>query len=262
MHSRQLQAFKDWFNGYVKNFYSDDPLIQEGIRFKEDHTFRVCGNIVRIGCSLDLQEADLNLAETIALFHDVGRFRQLEVYRTFNDRVSENHSLLGLRELEQAGVLAALAGEERAIVSEAIGCHNLCDLPQDLPDRSLLFARLIRDADKLDILEMFTRKYAERNREPNPDLWSGRPGAGGYSPVFIENLLQHRGCSYDDIKNSNDRKLLHLSWVYDINYPYTLAEIARNGYVEKIIDTLPSDEQITKVRDHLTAYLASRLAAI
>lgn len=109
MDSRQVQSFKDWFNDYVKNFYSKDPAIQEGIKFKEEHTKRVCGNIVLIGSSIDLQDADLNLAETIALFHDTGRFRQVAVYRTFNDRISENHSLLGLSELERAGVLSSLA---------------------------------------------------------------------------------------------------------------------------------------------------------
>lgn len=259
MDSRQVQSFKDWFNDYVENFYSEDPAIQEGIKFKEEHTKRVCGNIVRIGRSIDLQDADLNLAETIALFHDTGRFRQVAVYRTFNDRISENHSLLGLSELERAGVLSSLAREERDTVKKAIECHNLCVLPREMPGRSLLFTRLIRDADKLDILITSAVKYAKKNQGPNP-LWSVPPDTGGYSPVLIKNLLEHKNCSYDDVKNSNDRKLLLLSWVYDINFPYTLAEIARNGCVEKIIASLPSTAEIREVRNCLREYLDLRLA--
>lgn len=33
----------------------------------------------------------------IGLFHDVGRFYQFTVYRTFNDALSENHAKLGLK---------------------------------------------------------------------------------------------------------------------------------------------------------------------
>lgn len=257
---KQLEAFQDWFELYAMSFYNEDPGIQSGIKLKEGHTRRVRENIVRIGRSLNLEARDIHLAETIALFHDVGRFKQFAQYRTFNDRRSENHALLGLRELERAGVLSALEEEERDLITKAIEYHNLCDLPQKVPDRCLLFARLIRDADKLDILEVFTGYYIRRNREPNPVLESGLPDTPGYSPVLIENLLQYQRCSYNDMKNFNDRKLLLLSWIYDINFPNTLSEIARNGFIKKIIDSLPGTKDIQMVHDHLQAYVVRQQA--
>lgn len=260
LHREELQTFKGWFKQYVQGFYSDDPAVQAGIRLKEEHTRRVCTAIVGIGRSLDLPPEDLHLAEAVALFHDLGRFRQYATYHTFNDRRSENHALLGVRELERAGVLAGLPEEERNLITMSIEYHNLRDLPGKLPERPALFARLIRDADKLDILQVFTGSLERKEAAPNPLLNSGLPDTPGYSPVLIRNLLQGELCNYSDMKNFNDRKLLMLSWIYDINFPWTLAEIRRNGHVEKILDSLPGTEEIRRVGERLHIFMASRSA--
>lgn len=259
MDYAHLQAFRSWFDSHVKSFRSDNPIVLAAFRLKEEHTRRVCANIIRIGRSLNLDSGDLLLAETTALFHDVGRFRQFAVYHTFSDRRSENHAMLSLREVEEAGVLSILPEEERFVVAKAIECHNLRDLPPGLPDRCMLHAQLIRDADKLDIMMLFTNECTRKDCKPDPLLVPESPDAHGYSPALLENLLQQRRSSYGEIRSFGDRKLLYLSWIYDINFPHTLAEIAENGYIEKIIGSLPDNEEIRAVRDHLTAYIAARL---
>ncbi|MEW6183636.1 MAG: HD domain-containing protein [Bacillota bacterium] len=259
MNYAHLEAFRSWFENHVKGYRSDDREVQAAMRLKEEHTGRVCANIVRIGRSLNLNNADLFLAEAIALFHDVGRFRQFAVYHTFSDRRSENHALLSLRELDESGVLFVLPEEERFIVTKAVECHNLRELPSDLPDRCLLHARLIRDADKLDILMLFTDECTHKDGRPDPLLVPEPPDDPGYSPALVENLLQQRRSSYGEIKSFGDRKLLYLSWVYDVNFSHTLSEITGNGYIEKIIGSLPDTAGIRAVRDHLTAYIAARL---
>jgi hypothetical protein len=256
----QLESLKAWFGGYVRGFCDVGGAIQDGIKLKQKHTRRVCEKIVRIGLSLGLEEEDLRLAEAAALFHDVGRFRQYADYRTFNDRRSENHALLGVRELERSGILLGLAKEDRDIITTAVRCHNLLDLPPGLDGRSLLFARLIRDADKLDILEVFTDHFARPDRTLNRVLESGLPDTPEYSPDLVERLLQEEMCSYERMKNYNDRKLLMLSWIYDINYTYTVSEIAGNGYIEKTIQSLPDTGDIRRVYGHLREYVARRLS--
>ena len=255
MHQKQIQAFHTWFNQYVISFYNNDPKIQAGIKFKEEHTGRVCENIVRIGQSLNLDSGDLYLAETTALFHDLGRFKQYTLYRSFNDRRTEDHAQMGLRELELTGVLSVLAETERDIIKTAIKYHNQRDLPQSLPERYLLFARIIRDADKLDILKSFVEYYTQPTHEAYSVMETGLPDTPEYSKAFVENLLQQQSCSYGDVKNCNDRKLLQLSWIYDINFTFSLSEIAREGYIKKIIDTLPANQDMQTVQDHLQAFI-------
>ncbi|ACV62577.1 HD domain-containing protein [Desulfofarcimen acetoxidans DSM 771] len=257
MHQEQVKAFRLWFYQYTKSYYSDDPKIQTGIKFKEEHTDRVCQNINRIGQSLNLSLEDLYLADTVALFHDLGRFKQYTVYRSFNDRRTEDHAQMGLRELGLTGVLSVLSEEEKAIIKTAIEYHNQRDLPLSLPERCLMFARLIRDADKLDILHSFVEYYTHPTNDAYSVMETGLPDTPEYSQTFVQNLLQQQSCSYSDVANCNDRKLLQLSWIYDINFKFTLAEIARQGYITKIFDTLPQTTDLLAVQEHLLSFISN-----
>lgn len=259
MDREDLKRFRSWFGAYVRRFDTPDPLIRRGIRYKAAHTGRVCRNILRIGRSLGLQEEDLLLAETIALFHDLGRFKQVFRYRTFNDQLSENHAALSVQELEAATILTTLTAAERHLILRAIALHNLPALPPGLEDRQLLFAKLIRDADKLDILRIFAAACTG-TAGPDPLLVAALPNTPGYSPELVQCLLQGELCSYAATKNLNDRKLLHLSWIYDLYFPYTLAAVAREGYLQAILRTLPDTPEIRAVGACLQKYVERTLA--
>jgi putative nucleotidyltransferase with HDIG domain len=256
----QSKVLRDWFGGYVRGHYSDDTELQVGVRLKEEHTLRVCRQIVQIGGSLHLTAEDLNLAEAVALFHDLGRFKQYTQYRTFKDRRSENHASLGLRELERTGVLCDLPEPEQRVIRTAVEHHNACDLPGALQGRELLFSRLIRDADKLYILDMTVEFLTSPSEALKPVLGPNLSDTCDCSPVLVENLLQQKKCYYDDVKTLNDRKLLLLSWLYDLNFSYSLAETARKGHIKKIIDSLPDTEIIRSVDGCLQHYLMERVS--
>lgn len=61
---------------------------------------------------------------------------------------------------------AGIEDGEKDIIITAVLCHNMLDLPDSLQEPGLLFAKMIRDADKLDILEVFTGHFAR----PDSDL--------------------------------------------------------------------------------------------
>jgi HD superfamily phosphodiesterase len=106
MKKEDFLNLKAWFKDYVRSFHSEDTLILQNVRLKEEHTSRVCENSSRIAISEKLDEEDYYLAVTIALLHDIGRFEQISKYKTFHDSESENHALLGVRVLRSAGVLS------------------------------------------------------------------------------------------------------------------------------------------------------------
>ena len=99
MDKKEFEKIRKWFAAYVAGFYTDDAKGNYPIRLKEVHTRRVCRNIFLIGEKLNLAPEDILLAKAAALLHDTGRFRQYATYRTFNDRASENHARLGLKEI-------------------------------------------------------------------------------------------------------------------------------------------------------------------
>lgn len=46
MNSDTVSSLKNWFTGYVSGFYKDDPEYNRPVCLKEEHTKRVCSNIL------------------------------------------------------------------------------------------------------------------------------------------------------------------------------------------------------------------------
>jgi len=91
-----LPRLKAWFEDYIRQFYSNDPIVQENMDLKAEHSRRVCEAIMDIGVSRDVSREDLCIAEASGLLHDIGRFEQYRRYRTFADYKSEDHAVLGV----------------------------------------------------------------------------------------------------------------------------------------------------------------------
>jgi hypothetical protein len=253
-----LQDFYLWFNNYVRGFYSGDTDIQFNIKLKEEHTLRVCDNIIAIGNSVGLSGDSLLTAETTALFHDVGRFRQFMKYRTFSDSKSENHAILGINVLEEFNVLNRLSDYEKEIMLKAIKYHNICTLPEGEDEQCILFSKLLRDADKLDIFDILVKYYEKPELYPHIKVGEASD-IKGYSENIVSDVLNCRNILYSDIKTANDMKLLRLSWIFDINFKYTLLKIKECGFVERIIKSLPSTEETLKISKHIEEYIYRRL---
>jgi HD-GYP domain-containing protein (c-di-GMP phosphodiesterase class II) len=73
---KNVNNFKEWFDKYVYTFKTGDEKQRENIALKDEHTRRVCKEILDLGKELGLTENEQCLSETIALFHDIGRFEQ------------------------------------------------------------------------------------------------------------------------------------------------------------------------------------------
>ena len=259
-YSVDTAFFHSWFQNYVKSFYAKDPKTQENIRLKEEHTLRVCKEILQLGKALNLNEDALRLAETVALFHDIGRFEQFTIYGTFNDGVSENHATLGLKVLKATNILCRLTKTEQTIVYNAVKYHNVRKIPGNADKISELHSKLIRDADKLDIWHVVTNYNTERHRHRNPALELELPDTPGYSLCFIDDILNNRVSNSHDLKTFNDMKLLQLGWIFDINFTPTFFYIRERRIIEKIITALPDTEDIRKIQTHLNDYLEKRIS--
>ncbi len=255
MNSNDGVFFREWVREYISRFYTDDEYVNMNVRLKEDHTRRVCENVIAIGRELGLGDGALLLAETTALFHDIGRFEQFRIYRTFNDTFSENHALLSVRVLEDHGIMERLPQVERDIVTRAVRYHNVHSLPPDEPPDILFHERLLRDADKLDIFFVVTDYYTKRHHTANPAVELNLPDTPEYSPHIVEDILNGKCADGKNLVTYNDMKLFELSWVFDINFLPTLRRISDNRYIDRIIDVLPDTEEIRRVRRHILRHI-------
>jgi hypothetical protein len=247
MNLDELKYFKKWFAHYIAGYYTGDPVHDQPVKLKQHHTERVCKEIVMLGQALHLPAQDMLLAETMALFHDVGRFEQYAVHGTFKDSSSENHAALGIRELTKHQVLSVCTDEEQFLIEKAIGYHNVRSLPEADDERCLFFARLLRDADKLDIWRVFIDYYGHQNKEPNSTIVLGLPDKPVCSPEILKAFREQRMADLKDMKTLNDFKLLQISWVYDLNFSPTVWAVRERHYVERIAAYLPKTKQLQQI---------------
>ena len=257
MNSDLVSSLKDWFAGYVSHFYTDDPEYNRPIHLKEEHTKRVCGNIIMIGKEIGLSSGDMITAEIIALFHDVGRFRQYEIYHTFVDALSENHARLGLRQIGIHKVFSGLPKNRKIWISKAIAYHNAAFLPEGEDEKNLLFMKLIRDADKLDIWKVFLDYYMEKR--PSDAIVLGLPDKSSFSKKVLESIRMRKFAKMKDLRTLNDFKLLQVSWVFDINFIPSFRAIKNNNYIGMLEETLPKVEEITGAVKIARDYVNSNL---
>ncbi|WP_094228756.1 HD domain-containing protein [Methanolobus psychrotolerans] len=259
MKEEDFLNFNEWFYHYVRSFYSDDAFIQQNVILKEEHSIRVCDNVSLIARSENLDAEDYNLARTIALFHDIGRFEQILKYRTFKDSESENHALLGMEILKAAGILSDLPSEEQEIILTAIMNHNIQRIPDGLDQRTLLHSRLIRDADKLDIYQVLTDYYEIKKTSPNPAIDMGLSDISEYSPDLIKDIFANKVLSVKNIRTCNDMKLTRLAWLFDLNFIETFRLVRERGYIDKVINSLPHNREIDGLHTYLKKYMDSIL---
>lgn len=244
---RAVKYFRKWFIDYVSSFKNAGGEDKRNIILKEEHTFRVCEEIVNLGRQLGLKDEDLCLAELVALFHDIGRFEQYARYKTFADKASEDHALLGVRILRDKAVLADIDEPSAELILRAVSYHNKVSLPADESDQCLFFSKLVRDADKLDILLIVTDYYRNSNNNRNEAVELHLPDTPGISRLVYDDIASGHTVNANNMNNLNDFKLLQLSWVFDINFTPALREVHKREYLDLIRASLPETEEIKNI---------------
>lgn len=260
MQKQQLEAFRRWLAEYAAAFFKDDVFVNANLKLKEEHTRRVCDEMNYLTGALGLSESQRVVAETIALFHDLGRYEQFTKYRTFSDAKSVPHGPLAVEVLKRHNVLDDVEPRRRTVIEQAITLHAVRELAGDLDEDILLYCQLIRDADKLDIYYLVTEVDTRPPDDPQARVMiNWFPRGEGYSPEVIEAIRACEHIDYTMLKTNIDMKLMELAWVYDLNFPATFAKIKRNRYFEKIVAMLPADEDIAEAARQVLAYRDERM---
>ena len=259
MTQNDLTFFKQWFSEYCRSFYSSDIEDQKNISLKEEHTLHVCKNMVQITRGLSLKEDQKLIAETVALFHDIGRFPQYAKYKTFRDNISVNHGALGAETLIEKKILEKLAGEEQEIIVQAVKFHNAFSIPKKEKEDIVFFIKLIRDADKLDIWRVFLEYYESPSEGKASAVGLGLPDLPEYSEDVLAGIYKKEIVSLLKVKTLNDFKLLQLSWIFDLNFIPSFQLLHERDYVQRIIAHLPKTDGIQKASLLLKEYIKAKV---
>lgn len=223
-----LEKSKKEFEIFVQKY----DLENEKIKRKFGHSFRVMENAGQIAQSLNLSDEEIELSKLIGLLHDIGRFEQEKIYKTFKDHKSIDHGDLGVEILIKDNYIRKYIEEDKYddIILKSIKNHNKLFIEEGLTEEELLFAKIVRDADKLDIfyegVELFwtiEREIEEVNISELSDK---------AVEAFNRNCLMDR----KDIITKADGILNFIGFMYDINFKYDFEVIKKENYVNKILD--------------------------
>lgn len=215
----KIEVFKKYTDSYI-------PLSHMCV-LKVNHTMRVmelCGLIAE---SLKLSKEDIELAKTCGLVHDIARFEQWKRYQTFADSKSIDHGDFGVEILKENDFIRKFNKDEKLdnLILKTVKNHNKYKIEKDLSEREKLFCNIVRDADKIDILYLYTIEEISINigsEDFSNDVYN----------YFLKKELIPRSLK----KTKADMLAISLGFVFDFNFPISYQILRNRKYYDKEIE--------------------------
>lgn len=228
---------KQVFKKYVEKYNPED----EKIKLKIAHIERVAQIAKKIAIQQNLEKEDVKLAELIGLLHDIGRFEQVRLYHTFVDKDSINHGEYGVKVLFEDGLIRDFIETDKydEIIKLSILNHNRAKIQDGLTEKQNLHAKIIRDADKIDIFSILIvgdKKAIWEKEDLSNDI---------ISDEIYKEFIEDRSIDYKNRVTSADILVSHFAYVYDFNFKESLKIIKENNYLEKLYNRFVFNDEDT-----------------
>lgn len=254
-----IQESINWFDRYCDSFGNLTTSQAINFEIKKEHSKRVAGMAKYLAEKMNWKIEDQQIAYLVGLFHDIGRFRQLVEYDTFNDVKSVDHAELGLEVLKSEGIEALVGEDVFKIIIPAVQNHNKLQITGVLSDNEMLHARLIRDADKLDILRVLSEYYNKHNTTVNHTLTWELPKGSVVSNEVAKEAMAGKLVSKKNVLSEVDVKIMQLTWAYDINFKSSFEMLSSSRYMESIYNTLPKSDQVIGIYRMIKVFIENRI---
>ena len=238
----------DEFDKYVLRY----DLSVRMIEYKYKHSYRVVHQAEEICRSINLDTVERDLASNIALLHDIARFRQWTEYETFNDQKSFDHGDEGVKILFEEGEIHNYNIDEADydIVKTAIANHNKYAVDYNkLSARETLHTKIIRDADKVDVLYALSTNKLLSISDDDSEI----------SEDARDEFFDHKQVTRKITSSQNDRILCIISFIFDLNYDYSKARVYNEKYLDKIYKNVKNKEIYKPFIDEAKKYLKGEI---
>lgn len=247
----------DEFHKYTDEYDSSDVKI----KLKIEHTLRVAAICDEITKDLGLSKEDKDLAFAIGMLHDIARFEQVKRYNTFEDRKSIDHAELGISILFDEDLIKRFDIGEKYydVIKKAIKYHNKYIIPEGLTDCENMFCKIIRDADKIDIIKVNVEHFLKGDFVENIDILKKDAIT---EEVFAE-FFKNRAILHDIKRTQMDMYAGHISLCFELEFKISRIILLRQGYIHKAL-TFKSDnpdtaEKISRMREYMLSYLENSI---
>lgn len=233
-----MQETIEEFTNYTNNYLEYGEMIE----LKINHTLRVVDLCERIAKSLNLNDEEIYISKVIGLLHDIGRFEQWKQYNTFRDKDSVDHADFGVEILKKDNFIRKFIKEDKYddIILKSILYHNKYSVPEDFDEKESLFAKLIRDADKIDILYMRSTQELKIDIDENI-----------INDDIYNTLINKETINIKSIKTKTDRLGITLGFIFDVNYKESFKVLKETKYMDTIIDIYKEKTNNIKLKEQL-----------
>ena len=236
-----MNNYLDYFTNYVqKNYDMSNPLINK----KYYHSLRVAKLMILLAKKLNLSEEDTLLAFKIGLCHDLGRFREVVRSGEFNNQTFD-HGAYSNKILYNDEFIKYMDIKDHLLFRKAIYCHNKIDLTNNLTEREKLFANMVRDMDKIDILGL---RAEGRVLNFNNDA----------TPAILDNYMNNEKIYLGDIHCQTDSAILYLSFIKDLVFDASYDIAVENGYLDSLLSIINISDDKKELFDSIMKKLYER----
>lgn len=251
---------KDYLNKSFKEYTDNYDSSNVKIKLKIDHTFRVADLSEIIAESIGLDDDDVMLAWICGMLHDVGRFEQVKRYGTFFDSVSVDHAQFGADLLFEQGLFEKLVprsiyDDEKQLIENVIRVHNMFRVPDSLTERERIFADILRDADKVDIIKVNCDTPMEEVYNVSMDELLNSEVSEDVKRAFNEKRCAKR----HDKTTAIDYLVGHVCLAYELVYKKSISLLSEQGYIYMLLDFEPVNPEsrswFAEMKIAMTEYL-------
>ena len=254
----QLSDMEKQFDAHLEKFIPKGGCLPRPLALKAAHCRRVATEARDMSSELDWPAHEQHLAQTAGLLHDIGRFSQYAEFGTFWDAASVDHGERGAAMLREARWLADWDSEDLNAVLIAVRYHNRLGVPATVRDEHLALLRLVRDADKLDILRLVLDAVERDGFRDLPTMLPHVRMEGLVSPAVIDQVSRGECASLNNVRSLADFLLMQLSWVYDLNYPPAFRRLHDRSVVPRIMNQVDGDRRIHALGEDITHFVLNR----
>lgn len=232
------------FDEYVKSF----DLKDKDILRKYNHSIRVMNLCENIAKDEKLSKDDINLSIVSGLVHDIGRFAQWTLYHSYSDLLTIDHGDLGERLLKNGLIKKFWSKkEDYSSILKSVKYHNKRDLNAEFTPRELLITKVVRDADKIDILHLYLTAELEFNE--NSEI----------SEAAKNDFLGRKLVNHKNVKTDADIVLRTLAFVFDLNFDYSFSYLKENKTIERLFELIKDKKKFKFYFDYVKNYIDDKL---
>jgi len=230
------------FEEFFQSLIIDSPENKRKFEDIRAHSLQVVNNSLLLAKFVLPTDEDKRIAELTALFHDAGRASMISK-NIEASVIQRDHAVVSGEIIQQMGFFQAIPADIQLVIIKSVLNHNKPKLPKLDNEQQSLYARLLRDADKLDIFDSSYRFFKEKSGI-QPAMTIDLLNNSEVSDKMIKSILAGKTCAIEDMKSINDYKLLLISMAFDLNFKYTFRIMSEKQYIQKIYETLPKRDQI------------------